>query len=300
MNLAQLDLNLLVALDALLRERNVTRAGESIGLSQPAMSSALGRLRRLLNDELLVRTGREYHLTALAQDIEAPLQDALRQIETLIEKRPSFDPARDTRVFSIAVSDYAAFLLIQPALERIMHDAPGVDVQLRPIGGDMMARLESGEIDFTILPRDIGPHLPGEVLFSDRWVGVVWKDHPSVSNTVTIEQYLSLPSASYGADVHHLTNTADVAIEALYGPGHVRVAASSFFLLPYLVVGTPLIALIHERLARRLTDTVDIRIVEPEFQVPEITETMFWHPRHTSDPAHCWFRSLLLEVSATL
>jgi DNA-binding transcriptional LysR family regulator len=300
MNLAQLDLNLLVALDALLRERNVTRAGESIGLSQPAMSSALGRLRRLLDDELLVRTGREYHLTALAQEIEAPLQDALRQIETLIENRPSFDPSRDKRTFSLAVSDYAVFLLIQPALVRIMKEAVDVAIRISPVGGDTAARLESGDIDLTILPRDVGPHLPGEVLFSDRWVCIVWKHHSSVEDTITLDQYLSLPHLSYGHSIDSGDSTGDRAIEALNVSRHVRAAAHSFFLLPFLLIGTPLVALIHERLAMKLSNTVDIRIVEPLFKMPEITETMYWHPRHTSDPAHRWLRGILSEVSGAL
>src|SRR4051812_11588011 len=124
MNLSQVDLNLLVALDALLSERNVTRAGERVGLSQPAMSSALSRLRRLFQDELLVREGRVYELTLLAQELRDPLQNILEMIDQTIEKKPAFDPAVDKRTFTIVASDHMAFLVLQPLVRRLTMEAP--------------------------------------------------------------------------------------------------------------------------------------------------------------------------------
>jgi DNA-binding transcriptional LysR family regulator len=295
--LAQVDLNLLIALDALLRERNVTRAGETVGLSQPAMSSALSRLRRMFGDDLLVRVGREYHMTALAQELEAPVQEILRQIELTIERRPSFDPSSDERTFTVSASDYSTYLVLQPLLRRLAREAPNVAISILPLDGRPRPALESGETDLIILPAGIGPQdMPSLKLFTDRYVGVVSKDHPTVGASIALEEFISLPRLSYGRGVHAVEGTGDRDINDPLLSRHLKVTLESFFLMPFLVVGTPLIALVHEKLARRLSSAADIRIVELEFETPSVSETLFWHPRRTSDPAHCWLRSVLTEV----
>src|SRR5512134_3427954 len=119
MNLAQIDLNLLVALDALLSERHVTRAADRVGLSQPAMSGALARLRIMFHDELLVRVGREYQPTALALDLQEPLRQLLQLAEETVQRRPSFDPACDRRVFTVVASDYSAYMALHPLLRHV-------------------------------------------------------------------------------------------------------------------------------------------------------------------------------------
>jgi DNA-binding transcriptional LysR family regulator len=295
MNLAQLDLNLLVALDALLRERNVTRAGETVGLSQPAMSSALARLRRLFNDELLVRVGREYYLTSLATGLEEPLANILLAIEQTVATRPTFDPASDHRVFTIAASDYATFLLIQPLMRHVASEAPGVSIQVLPLEPHSRSSLEAGDIDLLILPSSVGPDMPSTLLFADRYVCVVSQDHEAVSTSISLEQYLALPGITYGRGVTAIESTGDRSIHHDALSQHLRLTVESFFLMPFLVVGTPLVALVHERLARRLTSAADIRIVEPLFETAAVSETMYWHPRHTSDPAHRWLRDMLKE-----
>src|SRR5437764_11662127 len=129
LNLRRFDLNLLVALDALLRYRNVTRAGEHIGLTQSAMSAEFRRLRQMFDDELLVRVGREYHLTALACDLVGPVGDVVAKIEDTIVHRPTFDPRTEARRFSIVMSDYAMLQLVHPLLRRAEVEAPGVTVE---------------------------------------------------------------------------------------------------------------------------------------------------------------------------
>jgi DNA-binding transcriptional LysR family regulator len=297
MNLAQVDLNLLTALDALLRQRNVTRAGETVGLSQPAMSSTLARLRRLFGDELLVRVGREYHMTALAQELEAPLQEILRQIELTIERRPSFDPSVDEHTFTISASDYSTYLVLQPLLRRLAREAPNVAISILPLDGRAKPALESGETDLVILPAGVGPpDMAATELFTDRYVGVVSSDHPTVGDRVSLDEFISLPRLSYGRGVNAIEGTGDRTIHDPLLSRHLKLTLESFFLMPFLVVGTPFIALVHERLARRLAGAADMRIVDLEFETPPVSETMFWHPRQTSDPAHRWLRSLLVEV----
>jgi DNA-binding transcriptional LysR family regulator len=300
MNLAQLDLNLLVALDALLRDRNVTRAGEAIGLSQPAMSSALARLRRMFNDELLVRVGREYHLTTLAQELEGPLAHILHEIEQTFESRPTFDPASDERVFSVSASDYATFLLVGPMMQQAAVEAPNVTIQVLPLDSHSRAGLEAGETDLIIMPSSIGPDLPSQDLFADRYVCVVSQEHEAVGTSISLEDYLSLPGVTYGRGISAIESTGDRSILAGGKNLHIRLTVESFFLIPFLVVATPLVGLVHERLARRLTSAANIRIVEPLFETPVVSETMYWHPRRTTDPAHRWLRDMLKKAAESV
>src|SRR5262245_27942392 len=135
--LSSIDLNLLITLGALLEERNLTRAGEKTNMSQPAMSGALARLRRHFDDELLVRDGRQYQLTPLAQRLLPGVRDALRQVERTLQARPQFDPASSGRTFSMAMSDYAVTVLVDPLLRRVQELAPGVGLTVSPIPPDM-------------------------------------------------------------------------------------------------------------------------------------------------------------------
>src|SRR5579875_11372 len=155
MKLSQFNLNLLVALDALLRERNVTRAGESIGVSQPAMSATLARLRELFKDDLLVRVGRRLELTPLAGELIGPVRQCVMQIEDVIEHRRAFRPATEERSFIIAASDYASFLLLPPLLERLAADAPGIAVKFVRLDANAVEQLASGLLDFVILPSEV-------------------------------------------------------------------------------------------------------------------------------------------------
>jgi LysR family transcriptional regulator, nod-box dependent transcriptional activator len=300
MNLAQIDLNLLVALDAILDERHLTRAGDRLGLSQPTMSHTLSRLRRLFGDELLVRVGREYYLTPLAAELVEPLRDVLKKIELTIERRPMFNPARDERAFTIAASDYATYLVLQPAIQRIQREAPGVSLEVQPLGRAASARVEAGEIDLAIWPEVLGPDVPHEVLFQDRWVGVVWSKHPDVEETLSMDQYLDLPHVAYGSSLHDITGIADKAMYETHPEARIAVTVESFFLLPFLITNTPLIALVHARLARRLAGMADIKVVQPIFETPTISEAIFWHPRLTTDPAHRWLRAVLSEAAASM
>ena len=294
MNLSQVDLNLLVALDALLQERNVTRAGERIGLSQPAMSSALARLRRLFGDELLVREGREYHLTSLAEDLSGRLHEILQLIDETIERRPDFDPATDRRTFTIIASDHMAFLVLQPLFKRLEEEAEAVTLQIHQLGPNIELR----EADLLITYDHEMPNYQNQLLFRDRWVCAVWAGNTEVGEALSLEQYLSLSHLGYGEVASQLTGLADRTATTLYPQRRVRVAVETFFLLPFLLHGTEMVAFIHEGLGRRLAAISDIRLVEPPFEVPAMAEAMFWHPRHTADPAHRWLREQIAAEAA--
>ncbi|HLH70613.1 MAG TPA: LysR family transcriptional regulator [Candidatus Dormibacteraeota bacterium] len=301
MNLARVDLNLLVALDALIAERHVTRAAQRVHLSQPAMSNALARLRRMFGDELLVRVGREYRLTALAEELREPLRDLLQLAQETVQRRPRFDPATDSRVFTVVASDYSAYLLLQPLMRWIDERAPGVTLQLqRSTRGEPEKAQSDLNLGLWPSPTAADLELPCEILFHDRWVCVVWEGNDRVADRISRDQYLSLPHVIYGRALDEVLGIADRAVLGSTNPRHVQASTDSFLLLPFLLEGTHLVALLQERLALRLAEAAKIRLVEPLFETPPVAEAMYWHPRHTSDPAHRWLRSLLRELAAEL
>ena len=295
MSLSQMDLNLLVALDALLREKNVTKAGEAVGLSQPAMSSALARLRRLFGDELMVRVGRDYHLTPLGIELRGRIAEILHLIEQTVDHRPEFNPSTDVRRFKIAASDYATFLVLQPLLERVFLETPGVSFEILPLPGtDLLApAMSTSASGRPRCRRRSSSH--SQVLFYDKWVCAVWSGLPDIGDELTMEKYLSLPQLSYGP-----ASTGEHAFNKMALERRVELTMQSFFLLPFMLQGTHLVTLIHERLGKRMSEVADIRLLEPPFQTPVVSESMLWHPSRTADPAHTWLREQLMAVASEL
>jgi DNA-binding transcriptional LysR family regulator len=299
-NLRQFDLNLLVALDALLTERNVTRAGERLYLSQPAMSGILSRLRHLFGDELLVRVGRHLEPTAFAAELAGPVRECVRQIEDLLNATRPFVPETETRSFRIAASDYVVFLMLGPLVKRLTTLAPNISVRfvaLEPLVGE---RLEAGDIDFGILPAQFEPGLPSLPLFEDSWLCLVWSGHPTVGDRLTVEEFLALPHLTYNLSGPQFGSLAD---EHLAGSGYERkIVASmeSFATAPFLLHGTRLITMVPKRLGERLRQAADVKTIEPPFDVPPVHEKLVWNPRFTASAAHVWMRTQLLEVAKLL
>jgi DNA-binding transcriptional LysR family regulator len=300
MNLRQFDLNLLVALDVLLTERNVTRAGERLFLSQPAVSGILARLRHAFQDELLVRVGRNLELTAFAADLAGPVHECVRQIDDLLNLRRPFEPETAQSSFRIAASDYVVFLLLGALLQSLRERAPNVSVRflaLEPAAGE---RLAAGELDFAILPMELEPSLPSVPLFEDSWVSAVWSGHPHTSDKFTLEEFLALPHLSFRlAGPDH----GSIAESHLAQLGHeLKIVASteSFATAPFLLRDTPFATLVPRRLGERLQRAADIRLVELPLAIPPLREKLIWNPRYTASPAHVWFRERLVEVAQSV
>jgi LysR family transcriptional regulator, nod-box dependent transcriptional activator len=297
MNLSQFDLNLLVSLDALLIERNVTRAGQRVGLSQPAMSGTLSRLRDLFKDELLVRVGRQLELTPLAQELAPQLRQQLQGVEDLLNARRSFVPATEARTFSIAASDYVAFLLLQPLVARMAEQAPGIKLQFVRLDSTSVDRLGEDAVDFVVQPSYLQTHFPATELFTDRWVCVVWSGNQRVGRALTEAQYLSLPHLAFSMPNEGAGSAADVHLNQL--GVHRRIAAwtESFILSPFLIRGTEMVTLVHERVARALEGAAEARIIAPPYDLPELKETLIWNPRRSADPPHLWMREQILAAA---
>lgn len=291
MSLGGTDLNLLVALHALLEEVNVTRAGDRIGMTQPAMSSALARLRRHYGDELLVRVGRGYELTPLAHALLPDVQRAMPLIESAFRLKERFEAPTSCRRFSVAMSDYALTVLHGPLTRRIAAEAPAISLDVCSLPA------ETRTLDHLLLEHDfvvaLGGELPGRglPLFRDRFVCVVDAANPWVAGGVlSAEDFANAPHA-----VAELGLDRDVRGHGLARPARVR--AYGWLTLPFVVKGTDLVAVLPERLARRVCRPPSVEIVPFPGEQSGITGTLWWHPNREHDPAHGWMLGLLTDVA---
>lgn len=299
MDLRNVDLNLLVAFDALVSERNVTRAAARIGVGQSAMSSTLGRLRRLLGDQVLVRDGRGLVPTPLAESLLAPVQAILVEVEQVLDQGRTFDPATDARTFRVLLTNYHLTLtFLHPLLARLSVEAPRVRLHIEPAWEDFATRLSRHEADLMIVPEDAYAdyrRLPHHELFSDRYVVAVDRDHPEIDGAITYEQFCTLPyiATLTGRDSSPLENQLDL----LGVPRNVEIT-TEFGIAPFLLQGTRFITVIHERIATALVDQADLKLVPmPVERLEPTTEVMVWTPRTDADPAHQWLRRQLLDLA---
>ena len=295
MNLREFDLNLLVALDALLTEKNVTHAGHRLNLSQSAMSGALARLRDFFQDGLLVVVGRRMVLTPLAEDLVQPVRDVLLQVKGTIATKPHFHPATSDRHFSIAVSDYMASVLMIDLLRHLKLEAPGVTFELRALGDRASDDLNRGTLDFVIAPVDefFTTHHPTEPLFDDVFVCVVWRKNPHVGDTISLEQYLRLGHVAVRVVEGAVGNHDEVHLRRLSHTRRIEVLTPTFDLAPPLIVGTDRIATVPARLACRYAKFLPIRALPLPVAIPPLREKVQWHRAHDQDPGYLWLRGQL-------
>ena len=299
-SLRNLDLNLLVTLDALLEEQNVTRAAGRLGLSQPAVSSALRRLRRHFDDELLARDGNRYQLTPLAEQLREPAAAALAGVQRVFGASPSFDPATDTREFTIIVSDYAATVLGDHLAAVAARRAPGVRLRLKAQSHfDVNHAPDSlRSVDGMVLPHGFLSEVPSTDLYSDDWVLVVSKDNQTVGDDLTLEELARLPwvMAHHEPTAFTAFTPAARQLNMIGVEPVVQIVVESFLPVPFLVAGTPRVALLQRQLATRLADAAGVRVLACPWDVVPLVEAFWWHPSHRPDPGHAWLRETLLEA----
>jgi LysR family transcriptional regulator, nod-box dependent transcriptional activator len=297
----KLDLNLLTALKALLAEKNVTRAGEVVHVTQSAMSGILARLRDYFGDPLIVQVGRKMELTSLAESLVEPVNDVLLRIDATIATRPEFNPLTTRRHFSVVASDYSISVLLLDVLRRVHRDAPGMSLEFRTPSESAAAELEAGEVDFIVNPESQhSPVQSGAVLFEDSYVIVVDVDNTEVGDSIAIEQYLALRHVAFKSGKYGLPQFETWMANRYGDERHVEVIAHSFNLLPHLVIGTARIATMHTRLAKQLAASMPIRLIEPTFEIPRLVEVLQWHKYRDLDPGSMWLRDAILEGAATL
>jgi DNA-binding transcriptional LysR family regulator len=297
-NIYAMNLNLLVVLDALAAEENVTRAARRLGLTQSAVSNALAQLRQQVGDPLFVRSRRGVVPTERARELAGPVRQALALLAGALEGPGGFEPARATRSFVLMASDYAEHVLLPPLLRRIGGEAPGVRLEVRPLGvHEVPPELERGEADLMIGYHDA---LPGghhaERLFHEEYVCIVRRGHPRAGKRLTLARYLELGHVL----VSQTPGSAGSVDRALARLGKTRTIAarvSHFLLVPALVAQTDLVAALSRRVAEPAAKHLPLVLHAPPLALPRSTVTQVWHARVDADPAHRWLRSLVRDVS---
>lgn len=298
MNLANTDLNLLYGLLALLEEANVTRAGERLGVGQSTMSSTLARLRRHYGDELLIRVGRGQELTPLARSLLPQVRRTIAVIEEALGHAMPFLPETDQRLFTIASSDYAR-LEMASRFGQITRRAPGVRLDLRPLPRNAITDdHELLTIDFAIAVPGSGFQGESTILFVDHYVCIADAANPLVRDgEIGLGAFCAAPHAQAFFGIAHHT-----PIHRRYGElgisPKVAVKTHSMVLLPQVVSGTELLALIPSRLASRLCAATGTVAVPSPIGRVDLIESLWWHPSRTADAASMWMRSQLTEDPA--
>jgi len=301
MDFHRFDLNLLVTLDALLTEKNVTRAGLRMHLSQSAMSGALARLRDFFQDELLVPMGRNMVLTPLAEDLVQPVRDVLLQVQATIATKPHFEPSTSTRHFSLAVSDYVTSVLMVDFLRDVRCQAPSITFELRPVGKRAAEDLESGDLDLLIAPEPyVSAVHPKEVLFEDTHTCIAWNKNRKIGSTISVDQYLALGHVIVHVGELGSANYDERMLRSLNHKRNVEIVTPSFDLAPQLVIRTDRIATVTTRLACKYEKLLPIKLLRVPIDIPPMVEAMQWHRAHDQDPAHVWLRSQLKQTVARI
>jgi LysR family transcriptional regulator, nod-box dependent transcriptional activator len=301
MKLSQFDLNLLVALDALLSEKNVTHAGMRIHLSQSATSAALARLRGFFQDQLLVPVGGKMVLTPMAKGLVKPVRSLLLQAQATIAMKAQFDPAHSRRHFSVAVSDYVATVFMADALALVQRQAPHVTFELVPTSERAVEALEAGTLDFLIAPdvfaRKTHPKVP---LFEDTHTVIAWTGNSCVGKGISLQQFLNMGHVAIHVGEGPAPNFDELFLRRLKYKRRAEVVAHSFDVVPHLVVGTNRIATVATRLAEKYAQFLPLKLVPLPIEVPPMTEVLQWHKYHDQDPAYIWLRGVLRDQAAKL
>jgi LysR family transcriptional regulator, nod-box dependent transcriptional activator len=299
MNLNRLDLNLLVALDALLVERSITRAAERLHLSPSATSGALARLRDYFGDELLTQIGRRMVPTPLGESLQVAVRDCLLHVQATVEIKPHFDPATSNHNFKLMMSDYVATVLMPCVLQRMQREAPGVTIELLANDEEPWESLSRGEIDFLVLPKNfVRADHPAQVLFEDEYVCVCWSGNTLVGDSITLEQCLAL-----GHVVARLGSQRPPTIDAWFFErfGHARrvdVIATTFGSVPHMLVGTNRLSIMHRRLASVYCESLALKVLPVPIEMPRLVEMIQWHQYRDRDPARIWLADVLTSAAA--
>lgn len=304
--LTRLDLNLLVVLRELLREHNVTRAAERVGISQPTASAALSRLRKHFGDELLVRRRGGYELSALAHQLVEQVEEVCAGVEALLATGAEFDPATSHREFTVVMSDYAIAVLGESLAATAAAQAPHVRLDLVLVREALSARIAQtiravDAVVSTPNARFRVPEIRSTTLFRDRWVCVVGRGS-TLGPTLTEDD---VRGASWVVPYHRDSEFPSVVpvsgqLAAMGVRPDVGVRVDSYQAVPFLVASTDRIALVQRRLALFYAERLRLRVLDPPAPLEPLVSRLWWHQRHTDDPAHSWFRRVVVQAARAI
>ncbi|MEQ6898077.1 LysR family transcriptional regulator [Microbacterium sp. KR10-403] len=294
-DLRGIDLNLLVVLDAILTERNLTRAGETIGLTQPAVSGAVAKLRKLFDDPLLVRGGRMSDLTPKAVELQPMVREAMAEIARTLNIRPLFDPLTSDRQFRITASDYALSVMTGPLLAVLEEQAPAVSVEFSPLMSVEPVDLLREDVVVASAARDIpGKH---QALFSDSMACVVAADNPRLRDgELSLDDLAEMPYVQVALAEGVVMYADDALTAAGVSPTVARIVPG-FLPVPFTVSGTGFFGFAPTRLAELYADELGLATARLPIRLPVLVESAYWHPSRSDDPALNWLLEVLRTVS---
>ena len=299
MRFNRLDLNLLVALDALLVERSITRAADRLNLSASATSSALARLREYFDDELLVQVGRRMEATPRAERLQEAVRDVLVRVDSTIAMQPEFVPSESDRTFRIFASDYTQAVFMPHLLALVREQRCSAGFQFLPQVANPERDLERGEADLLIIPRGfLSSNHPEEVLYEEGFVCLVWSGSSLAQVELSLERYLAAGHVVMqppGTD--RLSSFEGLFLKRYGDLRRIAVTTYSFVAMPALVAGTNYIATVHERLARQLVNSWPLQIKPVPVPVCKMEQAVQWHKYRTQDPGLAWLRGLLRQAA---
>jgi DNA-binding transcriptional LysR family regulator len=309
-HLANLDLNLLVALRELVRERSVTRAAQRLGVTQPAASAALARLRRHFGDELLVREHGEYVLTPLGDQLAEQVEAVCTAAERLFAASSTFDPATSDREFTIVMSDYALNVMGEALSHAVQRAAPRARLHVQQVRVPLATEYSDGIrfVDGIVAPPTNGWALPdtrSAELFADRWVCVLDASNPVLDGgaALRVRDLAGLPWVApyYRSGARGITSVPVMRQLALMDlQPRIAVRVESYLAVPYFITGTDRVALMQERLADRVAGPANLRVLECPGEAEPIVELLWWHRQYEGDPAHAWLRRVIMETAGRL
>ncbi|WP_439575044.1 LysR family transcriptional regulator [Phreatobacter sp.] len=295
MDLHGIDLNLLVAFDALMAERSVTRAGTRIGRTQPAMSAALARLRTLLRDELFVRGPTGLQPTPRALDLADPITHALGEIQRTLEFTQEFDPSTSTVSMNVGLSDHPTFLLLPRLVSILRQKAPGIALNIRNFANrdDAITMLDGGEVDITI---GVQPTPTGRILstrlFEERFVCILRSDHPAALGELDLQRFLCLSHLLVSPENERF-GVVDVALAKMDLKRRLALTLPQMYAAPALVASSDMIATVMAGVVTASGYADKLAVLQPPLELDPVQFLMSWHRRNDSHPAQRWFRSCI-------
>ena len=294
MRFERFDLNLLAALDVLLDECNVGRAADRLHLSQPAMSSALNRLRRLLDDPILVRSGGGMAPTPRARELQITVRQILQRIRAELIDRPDFSPQTSDRQFVIAASDYTIRTLLLPAFRDFAQAAPAIRFQVIPLGTNVREDFSKGDTDLLIAPSQIvSPDHPGEPLFKDDYVVAAWSGNQRIGAEIDIDTYFELGHVSASFGRAGLAAFDEWLEQSTPRKRRIEISLPSFRDVPEMLVGTDRLATMHRCYAHDFSARLPIRLFPIPFHHPGLVQIAQWHRLRGKDSGIQWLIAAL-------
>lgn len=298
MNLATVDLNLLVALEALLEERSVTKAGQRIGLAQPSMSNVLARLRELFEDDLFVRTPGGMVPTPRTLEMAPHVAEALSHIRQVLNRGDNFNPATTDRSFTVAVSDYSDIILMPRVVKELRRRAPRVGLNVKALNPlTLYDEMDCGQVDLAVAGHlSLPARFNGVCLIEEKFVCIIDPQHSSIEGGMDLAAYASMPHVMFSRD-GGTVGAVDDALAAVGLKRRVAITIPHVAAVPFAVRGTDLVATVAERIARLLLSPAGVAICDLPCAIPPFAIELISSRRMENDPAINWLRNLIKEVA---